>query len=79
VLVYSLDEEMRHRNHDTNYLTAIHTMRFSNQPIVSYEELRKTPGEYVFAAFHSGWSWADAAFREEAAEVTPLGRGFGAM
>jgi hypothetical protein len=77
VLVYSLDEEMRHSQHDTYYLTAIHTRRFSNQPIVSYEELRNLPGEQVFVTYHSGWNWTDAAFKEEAAEVAPLGRGFG--
>jgi hypothetical protein len=77
VLVYSLNEEMSWQNHDTMYLTAMHTKRFSTQPIVSYDELRRTPGDHVFATFHSGWSWTDDAFRQEAAMVEPIGKAFG--
>jgi hypothetical protein len=77
VLVYSLDEEMNRQNHDTMYLTAMHTKRFSSQPIASYDELRRTPGDHVFATFHSGWSWTDDAFRQEAAMVEPMGKAFG--
>jgi len=77
VLVYSLDEEMNRRQHDTMYLTAVHTKKFSDQPIMSYDDLRKMPGEHVFATFHSGWSWTDEAFAEEAAHVEPLGQAFG--
>jgi hypothetical protein len=44
VLVYSLDEEMRHRNHDTNYLTAIHTMRFSIPTDCVVRGAAKDPG-----------------------------------
>jgi hypothetical protein len=77
VLVYSRDEEMTHEQHDTMYLTAIHTQHFSAQSIVSYDALRKAPGEHIFATFHSGWSWTDAAFSTEAAAVEPLGKAFG--
>jgi 4-amino-4-deoxy-L-arabinose transferase-like glycosyltransferase len=77
VLVYSLDEEMTHEQHDTMYLTAIHTQHFSTQPIASYDALRNTPGEHIFATFHSGWSWTDAAFSTEATAVQPLGKAFG--
>jgi hypothetical protein len=77
VLVYSLSEEMNRRQHDTMYLTAVHTKRFSDQPIMSYDDLRKMPGEHTFATFHSGWSWTDDAFAEEASGVEPLGPGFG--
>jgi hypothetical protein len=77
VLVYSLKEEMSHQNHDTMYLTATHTKKFSSQPIISYDELRRTPGDHVFATFHSGWSWTDDAFRQEAAMVEPMGKAFG--
>jgi hypothetical protein len=77
VLVYSLDEEMNRRQHDTMYLTAVHTKKFSSQPIVSYDALRKAPGDHTFAAFHSGWSWTDDAFAEEAASVQPMGAAFG--
>jgi hypothetical protein len=77
VLVYSQNEEMSRRGHDTMYLTAVHTKRFSDQPIMSYEDLRKMPGEHAFATFHSGWSWTDDAFAEEAAHVEPMGEAFG--
>jgi hypothetical protein len=77
VLVYSRDEELSRRQHDTMYLTAVHTKNFSNQPIMSYDELRRTPGAHTFAMFHSGWSWTDDAFAQEAAHVEPLGPGFG--
>ncbi|MGH9595746.1 MAG: glycosyltransferase family 39 protein [Edaphobacter sp.] len=77
VLVYSRNEEMSRRGHDTMYLTAVHTKRFSDQPIVSYDDLRKMPGEHAFATFHSGWSWTDDAFAEEAAHVEPMGEAFG--
>jgi hypothetical protein len=31
------------------YLTTVHTKRFSDQSIMSYEDLRKMPGEHTFA------------------------------
>jgi hypothetical protein len=77
VLVYSLEEEMSNQNHDTMYLTATHTKKFSSQPIMSYDELRQIPGYHTFATFHSGWSWTDAAFAEETREIHPLGQAFG--
>jgi hypothetical protein len=77
VLVYSQNEEMSRRRHDTMYLTAVHTKKFSDQPIMSYDDLRKIPGEHAFATFHSGWSWTDDAFAEEAAHVEPIGEAFG--
>jgi hypothetical protein len=77
VLLYSLDEEMNRRGHDTMYLTAVHTKNFSDQPVSSYDDLRRTPGEHTFATFHSGWSWTDDAFAEEAAHVEPMGEAFG--
>jgi hypothetical protein len=78
VLVYSRKEEMQHEFHDTMYLTAVHTQRFSAQPIVSYDELRKLPGEHVFAIYPtSGWDWAGTAFAQEAAQVDVLGKAFG--
>jgi cbb3-type cytochrome oxidase subunit 3 len=77
VLVYSRDEEMANEQHDTMYLTAIHTNKFSPQPIVSYDDLRSIPGDHVFATYHGGWDWTDAAFATEAAHVEPLGHGFG--
>jgi hypothetical protein len=78
VLVYSRDEEMRHERHDTMYLTALHTMRFSPQPILSYDELRKLPGDHVFVIYPaSGWDWIEPAFAQEAAQVDLLGKGFG--
>jgi hypothetical protein len=77
VLVYSLDEEMNRKGHDTMYLTAVHTKNFSSQPIMSYDELRRMPGEHIFAAFHGDWDWTDQAFAQEAARVEPVGRAFG--
>jgi hypothetical protein len=78
VLVYSRQEEMQHEFHDTMYLTAVHTQRFSPQPILSYDDLRKLPGEHVFASYPtSGWDWSEAAFAQEAAQVDILGKGFG--
>jgi hypothetical protein len=77
VLVYSRNEEMAHESHDTMFLTATHTQKFSPQPIVSYDDLRRTPGDHIFATYHTGWDWTDAAFATEAAQVQPLGEGFG--
>jgi len=77
VLVYSRDEEMLHEHHDTMYLTATHTQKFSPQPIVSYDDLRHTPGDHIFTTYHSGWDWTDAAFATEAAQVDSLGKSFG--
>ena len=77
VLIYSEREEMGRQQHDTNYLTAIHTRRFSTQPIVEYDRLRQVPGEHIFVLFHTGWSWTDAALAEEADRKMPLGKAFG--
>jgi hypothetical protein len=77
VLVYSLDEEMNHKGHDTMYLTAVHTKNFSSQPIVSYDDLRRMPGEHIFAAFHGNWDWTDQSFEQEAVRVESVGQGFG--
>jgi hypothetical protein len=77
VLVYSRTEEMDRQHHDTMYLTAIHTQRFDPAPIVSYDALRKMSGEHTFVLFHSGWDWTDAAFAQQASQVTPLGSAFG--
>jgi hypothetical protein len=69
---------MEHEFHDTMYLTAVHTQRFSPQPILSYDELRRLPGDHVFASYPaSGWDWAETAFAQEAAQVDLLGKGFG--
>lgn len=76
-LVYSLDEEMQHQQHDTMYLTATHTQHFSTQPIVAYSSVRSTPGDHLFVLYHSGWDWTDAAFATEATRLTPLGPAFG--
>jgi hypothetical protein len=78
VFVYSLDEELGRQQHDTMYLSGIHTKKFSSLPIVSYDELRRTPGEHIFAVYHSDWDWTAAAFAEEAAHVEPMGQAFGA-
>jgi hypothetical protein len=59
------------------YLTAAHTQKFSPQPIVSYDDLRRAPGDHIFATYHTGWDWTDAAFATEAAHIEPLGQGFG--
>jgi hypothetical protein len=77
VLVYSRAEEMQHEQHDTMYLTAIHTQHFSPQPILAYEDLRRAPGKHLFATFHSGWNWTEQAFATEATQVQPLGHAFG--
>jgi hypothetical protein len=78
VLVYSRQEEMEHEFHDTMYLTALHTQRFSPQPILSYDELRSRPGDHVFVSYPtSGWDWTQAAFAQETSQVEPLGKGFG--
>ena len=77
VLVYSRNEEMSRRDHDTMFLTAVHTKRFSDRPIMSYDDLRRVPGEHAFATYHSGWSWTDDAFAEEAVHVESMGEAFG--
>ena len=76
VLVYSRAEEMQYEQHDTMYLTATHTQHFSTQPIVAYDDLRRVPGDHIFATFHSGWDWTKFAFATEANSVQPLGDAF---
>jgi hypothetical protein len=77
VLVSSRDAEMRYEQHDTMFLTATHTQRFSSQPIVGFEQLMRMPGDHIFATYHSGWDWTAAAFRDTGAQVQPLGAAFG--
>jgi hypothetical protein len=78
VLVYSRQEEMQHEQHDTMYLTAVHTQKFSGQKIMSYDALRATPGDHIFATYSgSGWDWIDEALALEAGQVQSLGPGFG--
>jgi hypothetical protein len=77
VLVYSHDAEMRYEQHDTMFLTATHTQRFSSQPIVAFEQLMRMPGEHIFATYNSGWDWTAAAFRDANAQQQPLGAAFG--
>jgi hypothetical protein len=75
-LVYSPEQELRYNRHDTMALTAEHLRRFSWLPIVSYDDLRATPGEHIFALFHTGWDWTDQAFAAGHATVRPLGHAF---
>jgi hypothetical protein len=77
VLVYSRDAEMKYEQHDTMFLTATHTQRFSSQPIVAFEQLMRMPGEHIFATYNSGWDWTAQAFRDANAQQQPLGAGFG--
>jgi hypothetical protein len=77
VLVYSREDEMKYLQHDTMFLTATHTQRFSSQPIVAYGQLQRMPGEHLFVVYHSGWDWTSAAFRDSGAQVQPLGEAFG--
>lgn len=77
VLVSSRANEMRYEQHDTMFLTATHTQHFSTQPIMSYDDLQRQPGDHLFATFHSGWNWTQQAFADEHATVKPLGSAFG--
>jgi hypothetical protein len=77
VLVYSRPEEMQYEQHDTMFLTATHTRKFSSQPIVDYDALRQTAGEHTFAVFDSGWNWTPEAFRDENAHAIAIGSAFG--
>ncbi len=58
-------------------LTATHMEHFAGVPVVSYEELKKEPGEHVFVLCHSGWDWTDQAFAQDGAKVRPLGKAMG--
>jgi hypothetical protein len=77
VLVYSRDDEMRYEQHDTMFLTATHTQRFSSQPVIPFSRLLQSPGEHIFVVYHSGWDWAPEAFRDRHAQTQRLGSGFG--
>jgi hypothetical protein len=68
---------MRYEQHDTMFLTAIHTQHFSPQPIVSYDALRHSPGDHLFVTYRSGWNWTQQAFAEDHATINPLGSAFG--
>ena len=76
-LVYSRDEELRWRRHDTMTLTAMHIGRFTGLPVVSYEALRARPGEHLFVLYHTSWDWTDQAFAEDDARVQPVGHAMG--
>jgi Ca2+/Na+ antiporter len=77
VLVYSRPEEMQYEQHDTMFLTATHTQKFSTQPIVDYDALRRNPGEHTFVVFKSGWDWTADAFRDEDTKTVTIGPAFG--
>jgi cytochrome b561 len=73
-LVYSAAEELRWNRHDTMALTAMHLQRFTDLPVVAYEEVKAQPGEHVFLMQHSGWDWTDQAFEQDGAAIRPLGK-----
>jgi uncharacterized membrane protein len=76
-LVYSSAEELRWNRHDTMALTAMHMQHFTDVPVLSYEELRASPGEHIFVLYHTGWDWTDQAFAEDGATVRPVGQAMG--
>jgi hypothetical protein len=77
VLVYSRAEEMAHEQHDTMYLTAVHTKRFDAAPMVAYGVVRSEPGEHWFVVYRSGWDWTREAFASDATSVQPVDGVFG--
>lgn len=76
-LVYSAEEELRWNRHDTMALTAMHLKEFTELPVVSYEEVKATPGEHLFVLHHTGWDWTDQAFARDGAQVLPVGKAMG--
>jgi uncharacterized membrane protein len=72
-LVYSSAQELRWNRHDTMALTAMHIARFTGLPVVSYEELKTSPGEHLFVLYHTGWDWTDQAFAADGGRVRLVG------
>jgi hypothetical protein len=72
-LLYSPDDELRFDRHDTASLTAEHMQHFTRLPIISYAQLKATPGGHLLVLYHSGWDWTDQALAADRANVTPLG------
>lgn len=72
-LLYSHDNELRYDLHDTASLTAEHMQHFTGFTIVSYAQLKATPGEHVLVLYHSGWDWTDQALAADNAHALVLG------
>ena len=72
-LLYSNGEELRYDRHDTASLTAEHMQHFTAFPIVSYAQLKATPGDHLLVLYHSGWDWTDQALAADQAHITALG------
>ncbi len=72
-LLYSRPEELRYDLHDTASLTAEHMQHFTAFPIVSYAQLKATPGAHMLILYHSGWDWTDQALAADHLHITPLG------
>ena len=72
-LLYSRSEELKYDRHDTASLTAEHMQHFTGFTIVSYAQLKSTPGDHMLVEYRSGWDWTDQALAADHATITPLG------
>ena len=55
----------------------MHLQHFTELPVVSYEDVKATPGEHLFVLHHTGWDWTDQAFARDGAQVRPVGKAMG--
>ncbi len=76
-LVYSVDEEMRWNQSETDSRIVANLKAVDHYTIVPYESVIREPGEHLFVVTHGGWNWLDKAFASGQLQVTPVGRAFG--
>ncbi len=77
-LVYSVDEEMRWNQSETDSRIVENLKSFTPYTIVSYESVMKQPAGRVFVLTHGGWNWIDKAFASGQVTAEPVGEAFGA-
>jgi hypothetical protein len=76
-LVYSVDEEMRWNQSETDSRIVANLKAVDHYTIVPYESVVRKPGEHLFVVTHGGWNWLDKAFANGSMQVTPVGLAFG--
>jgi len=77
-LVYSIEQEMRWKNHNSGALCAMHLRNFTHFTIVPYESIATTPGNHIFVNYgDANLNWTDPAFAAAHAKVRSLGSGLG--
>jgi 4-amino-4-deoxy-L-arabinose transferase-like glycosyltransferase len=72
-LLYDADREVLLLKHDTNAITDTNLQHFTSLPIVSYKQVKLSPGPHLLVLFRGGWNWINPALIQDHASFTPLG------